>query len=208
MTTFLSQLFWRRSIQRFDTAKEVSKENLDKILSAIQMAPSSYGLQPFYVRIIQNEPIKSELYAAGFNQDQFKTASHILVFIVNTADILGRVTQYFEIASRGDSEIRENNKGHEQRIGNQLKMLPPEMLRIWASKQVYIALGFGMAACAELGIDSCPMEGFSAPDFDRILDLPQQHFTTVVMSIGYRSSDLTLHPQVRFPRSDLFPDLK
>ena len=30
----------------------------------------------------------------------------------------------------------------------------------WSARQAYLALGFALAACAELQIDSCPMEGF------------------------------------------------
>ena len=39
----------------------------------------------------------------------------------------------------------------------------------WAKNQVYIALGVLMVACASLGIDSCPMEGFDPAKYDEIL---------------------------------------
>ncbi len=39
----------------------------------------------------------------------------------------------------------------------------------WAGKQIYIALGNVMSAAAEIGIDSCPIEGFSMIGVTEIL---------------------------------------
>jgi hypothetical protein len=39
-------------------------------------------------------------------------------------------------------------------------------------------------------VDTCPIEGFSPPDYDRILQLEESPFqTTVVCACGYRSAD-------------------
>ena len=78
-----------------------------------------------------------------------------------------------------------------------------EMALNWASKQAYIALGFGLAACAELGIDSCPMEGFSSEEFDKILGLPEGQKSAVVMAVGYRGEE-PQYPKFRYPNNDLF----
>ena len=40
----------------------------------------------------------------------------------------------------------------------------------WASKQTYIALGNMMTAAAQIGIDSCPVEGFNYKEIHRILE--------------------------------------
>jgi nitroreductase len=60
-----------------------------------------------------------------------------------------------------------------------------------------------MAACAELNIDSCPMEGFDAAAFDKVLQLPENMKSVVSLAIGYRKEDIKA-PKVRFPESDLF----
>ena len=75
--------------------------------------------------------------------------------------------------------------------------------KIWAQKQCYIALGFGLAACAELGVASCPMEGFSREDFDRVLGLPKGDFSTVVMTVGNADPEFKPFPKFRFPLKDL-----
>jgi nitroreductase len=57
----------------------------------------------------------------------------------------------------------------------------------WASDQVYIALGSFMTAAALLKVDTCPIEGFSPPDYDRLLGLVDSPYrSTVVCAAGYR----------------------
>ncbi len=42
----LDALHWRYATKKFDSSKKVSEENLQKILKAAYLAPSSSGLQP------------------------------------------------------------------------------------------------------------------------------------------------------------------
>jgi hypothetical protein len=77
----------------------------------------------------------------------------------------------------------------------------------WAHKQAYIALGVLVSAAADLAIDICPMEGFSAPQFDEILGLTEKGLTaSVIATIGYRSADdvTATFAKVRKPTEELF----
>ena len=73
----------------------------------------------------------------------------------------------------------------------------------WSSKQCYIALGFGLAAAAELKIDSCPMEGFDKKAVDKILNLPPHLNSMVFLAIGNRQED-PKRPKTRFADDDIF----
>lgn len=76
----------------------------------------------------------------------------------------------------------------------------------WASNQVYIALGNLLTSAALLGIDTCPIEGFSPPDYDRILGLePTPYQSSVVCACGYRHREdryATLK-KVRYPAAEM-----
>ena len=64
-----------------------------------------------------------------------------------------------------------------------------QQIERWASNQVYIALGTFMTAAALLGVDTCPIEGFSPPDYDRILGLEDNPYRScVVCAAGYRDA--------------------
>jgi nitroreductase len=67
----------------------------------------------------------------------------------------------------------------------------------WSINQAYIALGNLMTVCAVEGIDSCPMEGFSAEHYDSLLDLKSKNLKSVLLlPVGYRADD------------DMFADFK
>lgn len=79
-------------------------------------------------------------------------------------------------------------KGYSDMIKGFISGLSDSDLEIWSKKQVYIALGFLMQTAARLKIDSCPMEGFSSKDYDKILGL-KDYTSTVLLPIGYRVKD-------------------
>ena len=195
-------LDWRRAEKNFDPTKPTSEEDLNKVLHAIQMAPSSFGIQPYHIYVVSDPETKKKMRAAAWDQAQFEEASHILVFASRT-DAIPRIDEYLEVASGGDAEKREKLKGYEDMMKGFLSNFSPEVQRTWADRQTYIALGFAMAAAAELKLDSCPMEGFTPAEFDNILDLPENLKSVVTMSLGHRASE-DGRPKVRFPETELF----
>jgi len=76
----------------------------------------------------------------------------------------------------------------------------------WVARQAYIALGFALAACAELKIDSCPMEGADLVAIKQTLALPKNLDPKVVLAVGYRSPNdhHASEPKFRFGTEELF----
>jgi len=65
-----------------------------------------------------------------------------------------------------------------------------QVIEDWAARQVYIALGNLLSSAALLGVDTCAIEGFSPPEFDRILGLEgSDHRSCVVCACGHRSAE-------------------
>lgn len=201
--TFLQNLDWRYAAKEFDTGKKISPENLEQILHAIHMAPSSYGLQSYHITVVRDEAMKQKLAKVGFGQKQFETADTILVFSART-DILKRRDAFL-------ASLKEN--GAPASAINRLKQIifvvnfwlkASMKAKGWAAKQAYIALGFGLAAAAELQIDSCPLEGFVPRAFKHTLKLQGNMYPVVALALGYRKEDASLHPKFRFPKEDMF----
>lgn len=200
--TFLNQLEWRWATKSFDPLKTISDEQLKTILNAIKLAPTSFGLQPFRVYIISDEGIKAKLSEAAFGQPQPKEAPYTLVFCADQ-HVDARVDSYISIHANGNGAIIEKMNEFKNMVKGMITTQPEEMQGAWAAKQAYIALGFAMAACAELQIDSCPMEGFNAQAINEALELPSNLKTCVMLPIGYRSADPT-RPKFRFADELLF----
>jgi nitroreductase len=197
---FLDNLSWRYATKKFD-GRKVPAEIFDKILEAIRMSPSAFGTQPYHITVIESDDLKKKLRPYAWDQEQITTCSYFLVFSADN-DIDKRIDDYLKLASAArraditddpEYDYRKEAKNHAEKMG-------PE----GAAKQAYIALGFALAACAELKIDSCPIEGFEPAAFKKILDLPENLEPKVLLAIGYRSSEEIERPKVRFGKEDMF----
>ena len=200
--SFLSQLDWRFATKKFDVTKKVSDGTLDRILAATRMAPTSFGLQPFRVMVVTDAEVRAKISVAAWSQPQVMEGSHLLVFTART-DVAARAAEYVELSSGGDAAAKEKLAGLTDMLEGFAAKLDEAGALSWASKQAYIALGFAMAAAAELEVDSGPMEGFDTAAVDTILDLPEHFRSVVMLSVGYRAEG-PASPKVRFPDSDLF----
>jgi nitroreductase len=205
--SFLEKLSWRYATKKFDTKKKVSETDKNKIMEAIRMAPTSFGFQPFHVNIVESKDIREELKKNAWNQSQFTDASLIFIFSVRT-NMAKRADEYIEVMTSGDAKQKEVMGQYIGMIKNAVSKFDETQAKAWAAKQTYIALGFGLAACAELGLDSCPMEGFDPDAFKKILKLPDNLYPVVTFAVGYRSADdeYLKRPKVRFPKEELFSE--
>ncbi|MDD2693727.1 MAG: NAD(P)H-dependent oxidoreductase [Candidatus Gracilibacteria bacterium] len=205
--SFLSNLNWRYATKKFDVTKKISDADLEKILEAIRLAPSSYGLQPYHFYIVTNQEVKDKIQAVAWNQSQVGTASHLIIFAART-DLMQNKEEYFTLMSGGNPEVRAKLKGFEDMMNGFIegKSEPADILA-WTSKQAYIAQGFALAAAAELQIDSCPMEGFDSSAVGGILGLPESQKAIAMIPFGYRDASETPRPKVRFAKEQIFTEV-
>lgn len=188
--SLIDSLKWRYATKKFDSTKKVSDADFAKIQESIQLAATSYGLQLFTVLNVENAEKREELVAASWGQRQVADASHLLVFTVPTEYKDEFVDSYINLKAEKSGIDAENLKGYADFMKGSISKHSSESFTIWNSKQTYIALGNAMAMCGELNIDSCPMEGFDAAQYNEILGLNDKGLTAaVVLPIGYRAAD-------------------
>jgi len=207
MSNYIDDLNWRYAVKQFDASKKVSEEDLQKLIDAVQLSASSYGLQPYKILVIKDQAVKEKLKAAGYNQSQFSDATAVFVFAHQTDFDAELVDSYIELSERIKELETGTLEGYANLMKNALLNLPQEAKAGWTSRQAYIALGNLLSAAAAHKIDTCPMEGFEATAFDEILGLTEQNLHAVVVAaVGYRSAeDETQHaPKVRRPQEELF----
>lgn len=206
-TAVIENLQWRAAIKSFDPAKKLSDEQLDQLLTAVQLAPSSAGLQHYKILVVENPEIREKLREAAHGQAQLTQSSHVIVFAAETNIDEAYVRKYIDLIAKTREIGREHLVAFEQIIMNNVNNLTEDQKIIWASKQAYIALGVLLTAAAEMRIDACPMEGFQAGKFDEILGLKELGLTTTVIApIGFRSDDdvISKMAKVRKPKQELF----
>lgn len=203
----IEALNWRYATKKFDPTKKVTPEDLDKIKEVLRLSASSYGLQPLKYLIIENPDIREKLKVHSWGQSQVTDASHLIVFC-SFVDIQDKhIDHHIENTAAIRSSDPEKLSGYGSFVKKKLAALEIEEKSNWNSKQAYIALGQLMLACALMGIDSTPMEGFEPEEYDKILGLTERNLHAVlVMPIGYRHPEDTaqFNKKVRKTTEDLF----
>jgi nitroreductase/dihydropteridine reductase len=128
-----------------------------------------------------------------------KACSHLFVFCADTdyAAIVGRVNQLMAAAGVPDPQ----REGMMEMAANLANGMSPEQRLAWSKEQVYIALGNCLNGAYSLGLGACPMTAFQAPEFGKILGLPENLVPTVIVSIGYPAGPVG--PQIRRSVDDI-----
>lgn len=206
-THLLEALNWRYATKKFDPSKKLNAQQLESVLESIRLTPTSMGLQLFKVLVIENQKLRSQLVEAAYNQQQVKDASHLLVFCAHYRFEVGLIDGILAERAKLTHKTPEDLARYQQSVVKTVRNMTDEKFEAWTAKQCYIALGNAMTACAVMGIDACPMEGFIPAEFDKILGLTGTNLhTCLALPIGFRSTeDKNQHyPKIRKTQSDLF----
>lgn len=203
----LDALQWRYATKAFDPAKKIPAETWAALEESLILTPSSYGLQPWKFIIITDPVLRDSLVSHAWRQRQVVDCSHLVVMAVKSklseADIDRFIHRIAEVRGGTPDALHGFKK---VMLGDVIHGERGEAAAEWAARQAYIALGQFMAACALLGVDTCPMEGFIPEKFDEVLGLAEQGLTTAVLCpAGYRAEGDRYAglPKVRFKTEDM-----
>lgn len=204
--SLIENLQWRHAVKAYDPTKKVSQENIDKIVEAARLAPTSSGLQPFQVIVVKDQEIKNRLAEGALNPDCMREASHVLVFAAwdrYTAERIDKVYDY-------TTDERDLPRGRFDSYTDKLKSIyldqPAEVNFAHIARQTYIALGLALAQAAELRVDTTPAEGFSNAVVDQVLQLEKYGLKSVsLIYVGYADPErdwLSDMKKVRVPKEE------
>lgn len=167
-------LEFRHACKAFDASRKIPDPDVELIVDAIRLAPSSYGFKPWNVIIAQSEDLRNAVKAfAGNNAARFD-ASHFLIFTAKTGLQITRKGGHIDhilrdVRGLDDDEADDFKAFWTKWAERDFKLITADVVHQWAARQAYIALGGAMLAAAERGIDSCPIEGFSIDGVREIL---------------------------------------
>ncbi|WP_080778657.1 NAD(P)H-dependent oxidoreductase [Chryseobacterium phocaeense] len=204
--SLIENLQWRHAVKAYDPAKKVSEKDLNTILEAARLAPTSSGLQPFRVIVVENQELKEKMMAGALNPEVMRDSSHVLVFAAWDSYSNEKIDQVYDY----HTDVRELPRGRFGSYTDKIKEMygaqTPDEHFAHTARQTYIALGFALAQAAELKIDSTPAEGFSNEAVDEILGLKELGLKSVsLLYLGYRDEEkdwLSTMKKVRVPMEE------
>lgn len=204
--SLIEDLNWRYAVKAYDPTKKVSQENIDKIVEAARLAPTSSGLQPFKVIVVQNQDVKEKLVQGALNPECMRDCSHVLIFAAWDRYTEKRIDDIYDLTTDERGLPRGRFGSYTDKLKEIYLNQTAEENHAHIARQTYIALGMALAQAAELKIGSTPVEGFNNAVVDEVLNLSSLGLKSVsLMYVGYSDEQtdwLKSMKKVRNPKSD------
>jgi len=212
MSNLINTLQWRYATKKFNPAKEVPQEKLDRILEAIRLTATSSGLQPYEVFVVTNKEVREKIKPIAWNQEQITDGSHLLVFAAWDNYTAERINMMFDLVNEQRGFKNEGWENYRQMLLGTYPKRDAEVNYQHAARQAYIGVGTALIAAAEEQVDATPMEGFDPKALDEILGLKDLGLRSVViLPLGYRADEgdwLVSLKKVRRSREDFVTEVK
>lgn len=189
----------RYTAKKYNADKPIPQEKIEDLKEILRLTPSSINVQPWKFTFVQNPEMKAKLASVSMhNTEKINQAQLLVVFsVADDLDAFQNIVNEFPSARRD--------------WYNKIKANTPEAdLKIWLSKQLYIALGVGLTASIALGLDSTAMEGIESDKYQEILNMTA-YKPLFAMAVGYASEDdfnrIEVTPKSRRPQESVIESI-
>ena len=206
MKDILELMQTRYTTKHYDETRRVSDKDMEVLTEVLRLSPSSVTCQLWHFYLLDTKEAIQKLLPAvpDFNTERFKAPQLIIFTIPRTVD----ETYWDKLYEQEKADGRyvgwtspERPDALRRRSAEKLK--DPHALNLYASNQVYLALGCLTVAAASLGVDSTILGGMDFAKVDEIMGLTAKGEHAVVgMALGYRAANdaNATRPKSRWPK--------
>lgn len=190
----------RRSVNFFDTTKELSTELLNEIIDTASLAPSAFNLQPWRIIAVRSKEAKEKLLPLAFNQPKVVEAPVTLILVGNKKgyDETNPVWSHFQ-AALGEEATKQSMGTAAFLYGSS----PERGIKFAESNTGIFAMAL-MAAAKEKGVESHPMSGMDFDGIKAAFGLKEHEDVVMLITLGYFDESKTLYPrQKRFGAQEI-----
>jgi nitroreductase len=198
MKSQLLKIFRRRhACHLFHADRLLPMDDLNFILEAGRLSPSSFGLEQWKFVVLTGNEQKLALQAACFQQPQVGTASAVVVILAKLAEMDPDSDYLYRLMAReypGDAL--------DGALKNYRSFHAATNVKAWSENQCHIAAANMMTAAAGIEIDSCAIGGFDPAEVQRLLEIdPARHHPSLILAFGYCAQ--APGEKLRLPLEDL-----
>lgn len=207
----LNALKWRYAVKKMN-GKAVAEQDVETIVEAARLAPTSAGIQPFEVIVVSNPELKKQILPIAFNQQQMVDSSHLLVFAAWDNYTKERIEEYITRTETERGMPAGAMADFKNKLLNNFTTKSAEENFAHTARQAYIGFGVAIAAAAELKVDATPMEGFNGSELDKLLGLDKKGLKSVtLLPLGHRDQEndwLVNLKKIRKPKEQFVTEFK
>lgn len=191
-------LFRRRyACHSFRRDQTIAPADLDVVLEAGRLSPSSFGLEHWKFLVVTGADDKAKLQGACFNQPQVGEAAVVVVILAKIADL------------HPDSDYLQAQLAREypgaalaSALANYRGFYAGTDVKAWSVTQCHIAAANMMTAATAVGLDSCAIGGFLADQVKDILAVDGSRYEIgLILPLGYCAEPAP--EKLRLPMADL-----
>lgn len=176
--SFIESIKNRYTTKKYNNSKKIEKQKIEELKKILHLSPSSINSQPWEFTFVSDKKTKEKLAEVSWlNTDRVLNCDVVVVF--------SRINNISLFEQQIEEGLPKRSVDYYKEF---IKPKTKEQIKSWFDKQVYLALGVFLSACAEMGIDSTPMEGVEPEKYDTILN--QSDYSTIMaVAIGYRDKN-------------------
>lgn len=167
----------RRSVKKFDPGHAMSDEEINRMMGAVILTPTSFNIQNWRFVLITDPEVKQKVRDKGYGQAQFTDCSLIVVICGDREAYNQDPDRYWANApAEARAAVVPMIKGA---YGPNESLRRDENLRSGG-----LAGQTLMLVAKEMGYDSCPMVGFDFKGVAEIINMPPEHDIIMAVTVG------------------------
>lgn len=182
----------RRSIKLYDAEHVMPEEDLTELIRLAKLAPSSFNMQNYRLVVVSDRQLRKKIRAVAWDQAQVTDASALFIMCADLTAHHADPSLYWGHAPQQIQDM----------LGPMIKPFydgKPELTRDEGIRSTALAGMTLMLAAKDMGYDSCPMVGFDCDAVAKLINLPDTHVLSFMITIGKG-----IKPA--WPRGDRLPD--
>jgi nitroreductase len=194
--TTLTEIISQRKAIRNYALKKIPASLIKKIIQIATRAPSWYGLEPWFILVIDKKKIKSELYSFINQQEQILNCSHLFLLLSYRGESFNWETELFKekVLWKYDRLTLDN---YSDFVHENLKNFAPgnyQWISNWAQQQCFILLPNFLLLFTSLNIATCPIGGFQKEKVLEYLEkqtiIPHNYYNlAVIFTAGFSNNE-------------------
>lgn len=177
----------RYTCKAYDPSRKLSDEQVNYILEAIRLAPTSSGLQPFHVLRIKSAEAREAVKQSMMNSNiaLIENCSDILVLAAWGNYTEERIDAVYAQHNELRPALQEGQTAYAESLKRHYIPRGAEVNHVHTARQAYITLGLALAAAEEQGVYATPIEGYQPEVLDSALGLEAKDLKSLfVIALG------------------------
>ncbi len=172
----------RRAEKMFDPAFTISEQEVNDLLEKAMLSPTAFNIQNWRIVNVKDSALRQNIREVAWNQDKVTDASLLFVVCADLNAWAKEPARYWAGAPQmyQDMLIPAIDAYYRDK---------PQVQRDEAMRSCGIISMSIMLLAQEQGWYSCPMDGFDFSAVGKLINLPEGHVVSMMITIGRRTQE-------------------